>query len=50
MYGEEEHDGRGAVVVYLNKASIRKTKALTLLRQWVVGEAKAAEAVSQART
>ena len=27
-----------------------KTKALTLLEQWVVGEAKTAEAVSQATT
>ena len=23
LYGQEEHDGRGAVVLYLNKASIR---------------------------
>lgn len=23
-YGQEEHDGRGAVIVYLNKHSIRK--------------------------
>lgn len=23
LYGEEEHDGRGAIVLYLSKASIR---------------------------
>jgi len=27
-----------------------KTKALTLLEQWIVGEARTAEAVSQAAT